>query len=213
MSLINVNDWLVSFLKLSEKLETEDEIIVAPTFTYMPFATPYAEKAGFRLAAQDVSAEDKGAHTGETGAFQIRDFCKYGIVGHSERKEFPEFVAKKAKQCLQNDIVPIICFVDTSSLEVYKNFSDTAIFAWEDPSNISKNGVYNPKDSAEIQEGANKIRAILKKDTPVLYGGSVNRDNVEEIARISELNGVLVGNASTDPDHFFDIITKYQTQN
>jgi len=133
--------------------------------------------------------------------------CKYAIVGHSERKETPEVVIKKIDACLANRITPIVCFVDSGKIEMYKR--PGAMYAWEDPANISKNGVYKEKSTKDIVEGVKKIRAILKNKEPLLYGGSVNGQNIPDLVNIEKLDGVLVGNASLDPKHFSGIVAAY----
>jgi len=78
--------------------------------------------------------------------------------------------------------------------------------AWEDPQNISINGVYRSEDPAKISAIAKEIRKIVPPEAKLIYGGSVNERNVAAISRISELDGVLVGNASLDPEIFATII-------
>ena len=178
-------------------------VIVAPTNVHLPLLSEL-KNAG--LAVQDVSSKTKGAHTGDTGAFQIKDFCKYAIVGHSERHETHEIVMEKAQNCLDNGITPIICFVNPGEAGEY--YLDGAMLAWEDPENISKDGVYNAKSTEDVLAKVVEIRAALPPDAKVIYGGSVNENSISELKNIAGLDGVLVGNASLDPKHFLEICTQ-----
>lgn len=205
MSMGDILKWEEQF-DLKDSLE-KVKIIVAPS---QPHLLPVAEmfkNTAIETASQDVSLEKKGAHTGETGAFQIKEICAYSIVGHSERKEPASKVIKKIKRCSENGIIPIVCFVEPEKIKKY--IKPGVIFAWEDPANISKEGVYKEKDPQEIIEGVKEIRKILPKNEPLIYGGSVNRQNVGNLVNIDGLDGVLAGNASLDPEHFAEIVRAY----
>lgn len=210
LSLANITAWISGITPTVKELEEGKEIIVAASFPYLALLKEWSQQStvlekGVKIAAQNIYHENKGAHTGEVGAFQIKDFCKYSIIGHSERKEPAEIVKKKRDLCIAEGITPIVCFVDENTgKELYH---EKAFMAWEDPSNISVNGVYHAKDPAEIVDGVKKLKSIFPKDTVLIYGGSVNRDNSKSLSMIEELNGVLVGNASNDPLHFADIIS------
>ncbi len=183
------------------------KIILSPSTIYIPAICEISQKLGAEVCAQDVSLFEKGAYTGEIGAFQVKDFCKYAIVGHSERKENIETVIKKRDMCLSQGITPIVCFVNPNDL--LKLHKDGVFMAWENPQNISKNGVYRAEDPAKISAIAKEIRKIIPAKTPLIYGGSVNEENIKEIAKIEEIDGVLVGNASLDSEIFAAIIRYY----
>jgi triosephosphate isomerase len=183
------------------------KIVICPSTIYVPALCEISQKMGVEVGIQDISPFEKGAHTGENGAFQIKNFCKYAIVGHSERKEPVEVVIRKRDLCLKENITPIVCFVDPEDL--IKLYKEGSIMAWEDPQNISKDGVYRSKDPANISAIAKEIRKILPPNTPLIYGGSVNEKNSPSISRINELDGVLIGNASLDSEIFAAIIRYY----
>ncbi len=200
MALSDVYEWADEWNKIAQNIG--GTVIIAPTNLHLPMLS---ELKNAELTVQDVSEQTKGSHTGDAAAFQIKDFCKYAIVGHSERHETHEIVMKKAKNCLDNDITPIICFVNPSEAGEY--YLDGAILAWEDPENISKKGVYNAKSTEDVLTKVVEIRAALPPETKVVYGGSVNESNIAELKSIAGLDGVLVGNASLDPKHFLEICT------
>jgi len=207
MTFEDLINWVAGFAQFKGNLTPEVKVILAPSFVHIPTVFELSQKTKFEVAAQDVSLEERGAHTGEAGAFQIKEFCKYAIVGHSERKESPEVVMEKRDECLKNGITPIVCFVNPEDLS--RLYREGTIIAWEDPQNISKNGVYHAEDPEKIAGIAKEIRKMIPEGTPLIYGGSVNENNIKDIAKIQELDGVLVGNASLDPKTFASIISAY----
>jgi triosephosphate isomerase len=193
MELSSVKNWI-------EKFEgNKEDVIIACSTSH--FHT--VKESGYNVCSQDVSMFEKGAHTGETGAFQIADYCSYSIVGHSERSEDFETVIKKRDLCLKEGVTPIVCF--TKPGDALQYYAENCILAWEDPQNISVDGVYREKAFGEVRTNIHLIKAGLPEGAEVIYGGSVNRQNIAELASIEGLNGVLVGNASLDPGHFYEI--------
>ena len=204
MDLKRITSW-VEYYRITRKFNPQKvQVIVAPSHINLALVYDVANSLKISLASQDVSNMERGAHTGENGAFQIKEFCSYSIVGHSERKEPRELVYEKREICLKEGIVPIVCFTKVSdALDAYKS---GCFIAWEDPANISKNGEYKEKDPKEIEKGVNEIRSKLPTEAILIYGGSVNKDNIPYLASMKGLDGVLVGNASLDSEHFVKII-------
>lgn len=174
--------------------------------------TPFLEKilqvltpTGVELGVQDISPFDDGAHTGSVGVNQVRQFIKYAIVGHSERVEDRELVWQKAQRCLAAGITPIVCFKSSDQYKIIEG----AVYALEDPQNISQNGVYLAKNIAEVKKLIDDAREFFGSESIIIYGGSVNGENAQELASISKLDGVLVGNASLNPVTFCDIVSKF----
>lgn len=201
LGLEDVNKWLNEFEKKLQ--QTRNTIILSPSSIHLPIVSLFAEKhSNIVVAAQDISAKNKGAHTGEIGLFQIKDFCKYCIVGHSELRENTNTVLKKVKMCLENDIIPIVCSVNPLEELIGMN-----VIAWEDPKNISKDGVYNEKPVEEIEREIDKLSEEFET---VIYGGSVNEKNSPSLAKIDKLSGVLIGNASLNPQTFWKIISDFE---
>ncbi len=209
---LNASDllsWLDAFAAL--KVETANTVILAPSFPYLPLVansiknTPY-----LNCAAQDVSIETKGAHTGKVGTFQIKDFCKFCIVGHSETGDNLETTLTKRDVCLGGSIQPIVCFKTTSDFEVVTG--QNIITAWEDPENISKEGVYAAKEPGDIRDSIDGMKSGYPQSI-ILYGGSVNENNITDLAAVPTLDGVLVGNASLKPEIFAKIILAFNTLN
>lgn len=207
LNLKNLTDWALEFnnqTKGLEKLRNTKKIILAPSHPYLYLIRDLINFP-VHIAAQDASIFEKGAHTGYTGVFQIKDFCGYAVIGHSERNESYEDVIKKRNLCIKFGITPVICFINP---EDAKNvYSKNALIVWEDPKNISKKGSYRSEPPDSVSKKINIIKNIVP-DSKLLYGGSVNKNNISALAEINELDGVLVGHASNDPKHFADIIKK-----
>lgn len=208
MNVSDVKTWVENYENIHQKDSDNVAVILAPTSVHVPLIAEGLERFSqvVSLAVQDISANEKGAHTGDTGAFQAKDFATYAIVGHSERKEDRELVYKKRDVCLAEGIIPIVCFTTPEQLE--ETYTEGAILAWEDPDNISKGGVYNEKDPQEIVKAFENFEKRLP-DAPILYGGSVNRQNVDNLVKIANVAGVLLGTASLDPEHFEDIVRAF----
>lgn len=196
--------WVENF---QNTLDADKKVIIASSFLHIPLVQQFKNKLDIELSAQDASMFSKGSHTGEVGAFQLKFFCKYCLVGHSERKEDYETVIKKRDICLENDITPIVCFTDPTDASKYEK--ENVILAWEDPDNISKEGEFRPKDPDSIQEGVDIITKQVSQEIPIIYGGSVNRQNIEDLVNINKLNGILAGSASLDPKHFQQLVETF----
>ena len=210
MCLRDIHGWFEMFIpRFLAANPTNIEVIIAPSHLYLPVlhefkvANPY-----IRSAAQDVSLFENGAHTGQVGAFQISDYCDYCLVGHSETAVSFEDAVTKSDLCLKEKVTPIVCFV--SSETVSSSMLQGAVLAWEDPQNISHDGKYNAKPISEIESQVRYLKSNLPANRKLLYGGSVNRQNASDLSTISELDGVLVGNASLDPMHFFEIVMEFE---
>jgi len=197
-------------------------IVVCPPFTLL---FPLAEAVkSLKLGGQDCSSHEKGAHTGEISAAQLKDAgCSYVILGHSERRrdlnEQSELIREKAARALESRLIPIICVGETAeekkrgfALEIIgeqllgsipTNASPgSAIIAYEPVWSIGTGIV--PKDE-EISQVAEFITHATKS-IPVIYGGSVNGDNASDLLKIKNISGLLVGGASLNPQEFWKIV-------
>ncbi len=179
--------------------------VVCPPFPFLTELGGLLRPVGIALGAQDVSPFADGARTGHVGVGQLKGLVDYAIVGHSERQEDRDLVAQKALACLGAGIKPIVCFKSPDHYKVIKG----AVYALEDPQNISKDGVYRPKPLTEVSELLKQARSFFDDESTIIYGGSVNDSNAEELASFSNLDGVLVGNASLNPASFYAIVNKF----
>ena len=200
----DIREWFVGYNKASNGKGLNTRNIIAPSLLHLKETLGLSKNLGFEISAQNVSIHEKGAHTGEIGAFQLLDYCSYCIVGHSETKDKVKDILIKRDLCLKYKITPIICFTDPVDLEIL--YKDGVVLAWENPEHISKDGEYKPENTLKIKRLIVVFKSKLPINALILYGGSVNRQNANELGNIPELDGVLVGHASLDPTHFQDIL-------
>ncbi|OGH21359.1 MAG: hypothetical protein A2958_00980 [Candidatus Levybacteria bacterium RIFCSPLOWO2_01_FULL_38_13] len=213
-------EWLeeISNIKYQISHIEYKEIILCPSFTLLPNLKSYIvnHKLPFKLGAQNVSKFREGAYTGEVTAQMISGLVKYCIVGHSERRKYfnenDDDVIEKIKLLLEYKIMPILCISDLSQLDSYVNRgrqiigrSEEILFVYEPPDAISGGGEYKPDSPEDSNLYAGKIKERIG-EIKILYGGSVNSDNVASFFSQPNIEGALVGQASLDPREFVEII-------
>ena len=180
-----------------------------------------------QFGAQDCSAHENGAHTGDISASMLRDAsCRYVIVGHSERRvagDSDNIVKSKAQQALANDLTPIICVGETAeqrdagkALDVVREQLansvpdtrdfDKLIIAYEPVWAI---GTGNVPSSNDIHQMHDFIHKNMPHADAVLYGGSLKPENAGEILGIEHVDGGLIGGASLQADTFLGIAEAY----
>lgn len=215
----------------------QSEAVVIVPFTDIRTVQTLVE--GDRLpilfGAQDVSAQEKGAYTGEISASMLAKLgCTYVVVGHSERRQYhaesDELINAKAKQVLAHDMTPIICVGE--GLDIRKEGNQVPftlaqvdgalagltaeqvaglVIAYEPVWAIGTGEVATPADAQEVC-GAIRARVAELYDQPtaeavrIQYGGSVKASNVVEIMAQPDVDGALVGGASLDPEEFAGIV-------
>lgn len=205
-------------------VETDNKVILC-----VPYTMLCIDSGRVALGAQDVSAHEKGAYTGEVSATMIAETgAKYVIVGHSERRQYHEetnsIVRQKAAAVLSAGLTPIICVGENmDEKQAGKTMAVIEAGVRESvPSDISGDIIiaYEPRwaigagltpTEAEIAEAhkliADTLDSMGLSGTPVLYGASVKAANAADIMSIPNVGGVLVGGASLKPDDFIPIIT------
>ncbi len=188
--------------------------------------------SALELGAQDVSAHDKGAYTGEVSAAMLREFgVRYAIVGHSERRQYhgetDALVADKAKAALAQGITPIVCVGETlaereagQTEEVVKrqlaavihtngHCISELVVAYEPVWAIGTGKTASPEMAQAVHA---VLRAQLKAATPqadrvqILYGGSMNAANAAELLAQPDIDGGLIGGASLKAADFLTIV-------
>jgi len=206
-------------------------------FPPYPWIVPLSARlagSSLRLGAQNCATSDEGALTGEVSARMIRPFCRYVIVGHSERRhqlgESDEMVAAKVRAALRNDLAPILCVGELFEERQSKGAEATVerqlgtalsglgagevervIIAYEPVWAIGTGRPATPRDAEAMARFMRRwigeqFGDPLADRLRVLYGGSVNAQNVLEFLRIPEIDGVLVGGASLNVEEFSKIV-------
>ncbi|CCW12136.1 MULTISPECIES: triose-phosphate isomerase [Rhodococcus] len=218
---------------LPEKYLEKVDVTVLPPFTDIRSVQTLIEgdKLLLTYGAQDVSAHDSGAYTGEiSGAMLAKLGCAYVVVGHSERRtlhgETDQIVLAKTKAALRHGLTPIVCIgegldVREAGRHVSHNVAQLrGSLAGLSSDEIAKIVVaYEPvwaigtgkvASAADAQEVCAAVRATLAElaspevadAVRVLYGGSVNAKNVGELVAQPDIDGGLVGGASLKADEF-----------
>lgn len=215
------------------------DVIIAPPFVMLQEAIRCFKNTGVFVAAQNVSEYDSGAYTGEVSASQLYDLgVTHVLAGHSERRhifgETDFSVNAKVLQILKNSMRPILCVGET--LSARENGQTENVIAAQlkeglkgvSPQEISRVivayepvwaiGTGNTATVSQAEDVCAFIRSILtglygeKADpVPIIYGGSMNAENAEELIGAPNIDGGLIGGASLIPQSFARIINTAKT--
>jgi len=218
------------FIGLS-KLENK-KIILCPSHTVLIAISAIFEDFELEIGAQNCSAYMSGPYTGQVSAISLAQMdCTYCIIGHSEVREYflesDQDISEKALRLLENKIVPILCIgenkenygVETAKkflfaqLEpVFKKIKDLGRIRlciayepiWAIGTGVTPKNEYIEKIFEYIIEVSEKI--CPNTEITLLYGGSVNENNVKKMKSIRDLGGLLIGGASLDFKKFEKIV-------
>ena len=207
-----------------------NNVVVCPSSVYIDL---FLEKSKFLVGSQNVSENGNGAHTGEVSAEQLSSLgVSYSIVGHSERRsdqhETSEMFVNKINNLFESDITPIFCVgeklvekesnitkdvVGKQIMEVFDNIDkekmEKLIIAYEPVWSIGTGKVPTNDDIVDvISYIKDLVQDKYDKRVAVLYGGSVNKGNIDTLNEIDLVDGYLIGGASVKPDEFLYIMSK-----
>lgn len=199
-------------------IETKIKLVLCPPSIYLSLF----DKTGYDLGVQDISSFMDKTITGEIEASQVKSLgATYVIVGHSERRMYKHEInidfINKINNALENKLNVIYCIGETLSdkengstyevlekqiSEVLNNVEIKNIMIAYEP--VWAIGTGNVPSGKEIKENIDFINDLLYEKYEIklniLYGGSVNDENIEELCGIKGLSGFLVGGASLDVD-------------
>ena len=223
---------------LADKDYDAVEVAVLPPFTDLRSVQTMVEGDNLKIkyGAQDISAHDSGAYTGEiSGAFLSKLQCGYVIIGHSERRQYhdetDEVVAAKTQAALRHGLVPVICVGETAedlekhgasavpvgqlqkALEGVPTGTEIVV-AYEPVWAIGSGQAATPDQAQDVcaklrDVVAGALGAEAAAATRILYGGSVKAANIASFMREPDVDGALVGGASLLVDEFAAIV-RYQ---
>lgn len=211
------------------------EVIVCPPYTSLVVAQQLLKGCRIKLGAQDVSAHDDGAYTGEISLRMLKSAgCEYVIVGHSERRQYfhesNELINQKAKKVLAGGLKSIICVGETLEERerqitdkvitaqvkgVLAGLSqadmDNVIVAYEPVWAIGTGKNATAQQAEEVHQLIRKLVAQLyswnvAEKLVIQYGGSVKPENAKELLSQPDIDGALVGGACLKADSFSAII-------
>ena len=177
-----------------------------------------------------------GAYTGEYSATMLKSCdVNYALIGHSERRihsqESDEIIATKLKHCLNSNVIPIICIGESAEIREnadYKQYilqqlsvvlpvkalypNVEIIIAYEPLWSIGTNIVMNKAQLTEIFAIIRSsidlfiIQNRIAITANLVYGGSVNLDNMQEFMSVEQLSGLLIGRSALNPHTLFQIV-------
>jgi len=217
-----------------QEVKSVEQVLCPPFMSLMPVSAMLVGTE-IGLGAQNLHWEEKGAFTGEVSPGMVKEFCKYVIIGHSERRtyfaETDETVNKRTLATLAKGLVAIVCIGETLAeneagqtaavlerqvLEGLKNIpteqQTRLVIAYEPVWAIGTGRAATGPDANRVV--AAMIRPALRElygksvadATRVLYGGSVTGANAAEFFSQPEIDGALVGGASLKPVEFVEIV-------
>jgi triosephosphate isomerase len=211
------------------------DIVLCPPFPYLELARDLVEDLPVYIGAQNASQHEWGAYTGEVSAAMLHsmdiEFC---ILGHSERRKFfnedDPLLLKKLKTVLAMDMIPVFCCgemleqreVDEHFKVVEEQLENTVfqlgeeefsrvVIAYEPVWAIGTGKTATPDQAQEMHAFIRKLIAgkmgeAAAAEKLILYGGSCNSKNADDLFSQSDVDGGLIGGASLDAGEFYKII-------
>ncbi|KAG0477462.1 hypothetical protein HPP92_013904 [Vanilla planifolia] len=207
------------------------EVVVSPPFVFLPLVQSLL-RSDFLVAAQNCWVKKGGAFTGEISAEMLVNLgIPWVILGHSERRsllsESNEFVGDKVSYALSKGLKVIACVGETleqresgltmdivaaQTKAIADRISDwtNVVIAYEPVWAIGTGKVATPGQAQEVHFELRKwlkeqVNPDVAESVRIIYGGSVNGANCQELAEQPDVDGFLVGGASLKPE-FLDII-------
>jgi triosephosphate isomerase len=225
-------DFLTRFLQITAPADERRLWFFPPAVSLAEACTAASQRPDVTIGAQNVHWEPKGAFTGELSIPLVMEAgASATLIGHSERRhlfgETDEQVARKLASALKAGLKPMVCVGETlaereggrteqvvgrqvAALLERIGPGDWAgvVLAYEPVWAIGTGKNATPDDAAQVHE---LIRFELTRRgvpgrVPILYGGSVNQGNVLSLLSRREIDGVLVGGASLDPDRWGELV-------
>jgi triosephosphate isomerase len=205
------------------------DVAVCVPYVFLTETAATLAGSDIRWGAQDVSAHEQGAFTGEVSAAMLAECgCRYALVGHSERRamhaESDALVAQKAQAALGRGVTPIVCVGETLAereageteavvkrqlsavIHQLAHCAAEMVVAYEPVWAIGTGRTASPDQAQEVHA---LLRARLTKagagDVALLYGGSVKGDNAAALFAKPDIDGGLIGGASLKAADFLAI--------
>lgn len=209
------------------------EVIVCPVALHLSDVAAVVENTGVKLGAQNASAAESGAYTGEVSSTMLAEYgCTHVIIGHSERRNLfgdtEAACAQRHQAVLAAGLTPIFCVgesleereagttVDVVGRQLQAAFDlvgsdafSNAVIAYEPVWAIGTGKTATPEQAQEIHEAIRGMVAANDAEAAqavrILYGGSVNAGNANELFAKPDIDGGLIGGAALKSADFLAI--------
>ncbi|MHB1565427.1 MAG: triose-phosphate isomerase [Acidiferrobacter sp.] len=209
------------------------DIVLCPPYPFLDLIGQHVHGTSLAYGAQNVSAFERGAYTGEVSAAMLRDVgCRYVIIGHSERRllfgESNDVVVDKFRQATAEGLTPVLCVGESAAERAAGRTEQvvggqidavldalgpqalaSAVVAYEPVWAIGSGQAASPADAQAVHRF---IRQTIGAADPqraqrlrILYGGSVKAQNAQQLFSQSEIDGGLIGGAALDASEFAGI--------
>ena len=229
---INILNKINSF-RSRDKNKKKYQVIVTPPYTLLETFSNYFRNKKIIIGSQNCYQKDQfSSNTAAISPYMIKSVgAKYTLVGHSDNRgegDTDMMLKDKVKFALKNNLKVVFCIGENKSQKknnqtfsilkkqlakvLERKFNkNNIIVAYEPIWSIGTGKIPNQKD---LQKTTIHIKKVLKsifkkKSPPVLYGGSVDENNVSMFKQIREIDGFLIGGASKSDKKFIDIIKNY----
>lgn len=215
--------------------DAECEVMIAPPFTSMQTVGEALRGTKVLLGAQNACWSEKGAFTGEISPLMLKELgCTLVILGHSERRhlfhEDNTMINQRLRGVMSHGLIPVLCIGETLEQRQSDQTMPTlehqlreglADLSLDDPTRLViayepvwAIGTGQTATTKQAQDAHAFIRTILEdlfektiaNKIRILYGGSVNSDNVDALMKQNDIDGALVGGAALNIDSFSRII-------
>jgi triosephosphate isomerase len=204
------------------------EVAVCPTYVHLSQALELCEGSTVAVGAQDCSAMESGAYTGEVAASMLADIgCRWVILGHSERRQYhgesDQLVAAKLSAAVAAGLQPILCVGETREQReggeaetvvggqligalAKQSGLEGLVVAYEPVWAIGTGLSATPEQAQAmhgfIRDALGNISGVDAAQTRLLYGGSVKAGNAADLFARADIDGALVGGASLVAEDF-----------
>jgi len=231
---VSILNKINKFVKFDKKLNNRYKVIITPPHTLIESYAKFFLNQKISIGAQNCYHKDNfGANTGSVSPYMIKSIgAQYIIVGHSDNRfegDTNEMLKSKVENSLKNKLKVIFCVGEDKTdkqknrtFKVLKKQLENALIKKINHKNIIV--AYEPIWSigtGKIPEAKDLLKTIIfiKKvlknifktpsSPPVLYGGSVDAENISQFRNLNEIDGFLIGGASKSEKKFIDIIKNY----
>ena len=223
----------INSFRSKDKNRNKYRVIITPPYTLLEYFVKQFKNKRITIVSQNCYQKDKfSSNTAAISPYMIRSVgAKYTLVGHSDNRAEGDtdlMLKNKVKFALANNLKVVFCIGENKKqkknnqtfgvlkkqlvkvLEKKLN-KNNIIVAYEPIWSIGTGKIPNQKDLLKTTIYIKKVlkNIFRKKSPPVLYGGSVDGDNIDMFRQIKEIDGFLIGGASKSSKKFIDIIKNY----